>query len=239
MALILVVDDNRELTKTIERALVQEGHEVLIARTGPSALSMMQRYYPDVVVLDILLPEMDGMEVCRQARVHPELTKTPILFLTTRDGIDDILKGFSVGGDDYLTKPFDLRELTARLQALVRRAQNSKPTARTLNAGPLTLDMATHRIHVEDNTVQLTPREYDLLHYLLRRAGTIVPVNRVLQDVWGYEAGSGDPDLVRAHIRNLRLKIELTPSRPAHIKTIPRHGYLIPYRNGSELVNGH
>ncbi|MFQ5858044.1 MAG: response regulator transcription factor [Anaerolineae bacterium] len=234
MALILVVDDNRDLTKTLERALAQEGHEVLTAHSGPAGLSMMQRYQPHVVVLDVLLPDMDGFEVCRQARTLPELAKIPILFLTVKQHIDDVLRGFDAGGDDYLTKPFDLRELTARIYALLRRMNGSKPSMRELKVGPLTLDMATFQVHVGDRTAQLTPREYDLLYYMMRRAGTIVPVQRALQDVWGYEPYAGDPDLVRAHIRNLRLKIEPEPSNPVHIKTVPRHGYMIPYSHPSD-----
>lgn len=229
MALILVVDDNRDLTKTLQRALAQEGHEVLVAHSGPAALSMMQRYQPHVVVLDVLLPDMDGFEVCRQARMQPELARIPILFLTVKQHIEDVLKGFDAGGDDYVTKPFDLRELTARICALLRRMNGSKPSMRELKVDPLTLDMATFQVRVDNRTAQLTPREYDLLYYMMRRAGTIVSVQRALQDVWGYEPYAGDPDLVRAHIRNLRLKIESDPSNPVHIKTVPRHGYIIPY----------
>lgn len=233
MALILVTDDNRDLTKTIERTLAREGHEVLTAHSGPAALSKMQRCQPDAVVLDVALPDMDGFEVCRRARAFPELVETPILFLTVKQHIDDVLKGFGAGGDDYVTKPFDLRELTARIHALLRRANGSESAARELKAGPLTLDLSTHEVHIEDRTQQLTPREYDLLYYMMRRAGTIVSVERALQDVWGYAPEAGDPDLVRAHIRNLRLKIEPAPSNPVHIKTVPRHGYLIPYRNST------
>jgi DNA-binding response OmpR family regulator len=235
MALILIVDSNEDLTKTIERTLTHEGYEVLVAHEGSAGLSTMQRYQPDVVVLDAILPDMDGFEVCRRVRGTPDLMDTSILFLTVKQEIDDVLKGFGAGADDYMTKPFDLRELVARVEALLRRTNSTdKPTMRTLQVGPITLDLVTHQVHIDDRTEQLTPREYDLLHYLMRRAGTIVSVSRALQDVWGYESGAGDPDLLRAHIRNLRLKLEPNPSRPIHIKTVPRHGYLIPYRNGSD-----
>ncbi len=235
MARILVADDNRELTKTLERALSRAGHEVLTAHDGSDALSVMQQNQPDVVVLDIVMPDMNGFEVCRQVRAHPELAQIPILLLTVKQDINDKLKGFNAGADDYVTKPFDLRELTARIDALLRRTSGSGPATQELTVGPITLNLTTHQVRVDDRVERLTPREHDLLLYLMRRTGTIVSVERALQDVWGYPPGAGDPDLVRAHIRNLRLKIEPDPSNPIHIRTVPRHGYLIPYRNGSEM----
>lgn len=236
MALILVADDNRDLAKTVEQALIREGHQVITAHTGSDALAMMQRYRPEAVVLDVVMPDMDGFEVCHQARAAPELAKIPILILSVKQHIDDVLKGFRVGADDYLTKPFDLRELTARIDVLLRRANDSEPATHELRAGPLTLDPASHQVRVDDRTEQLTPRETDLLYYMMQHAGSIVSIKRALQDVWGYAPDAGDPDLVRAHIRNLRVKIEPDPARPIHIKTVPRHGYMIPYRNGTETT---
>lgn len=233
MAQILVADDNRDLVKTLEHALTREGHQVLRAHTGSDALAMIQRYRPDVVVLDVVMPDLDGFQVCQQLRATPELARTPVLFLTVRQQIDDVLKGFKSGADDYVTKPFDLRELAMRIEALLRRTGADEPTARELKVGPITLDLATYQVRVNDRTAQLTPRETDLLCYMMQRAGTIVSIKRALQDVWGYAPDAGDPDLVRAHIRNLRVKIEPDPSHPIHIKTVPRHGYLIPYRDGS------
>ena len=234
MARILVADDNRDLARTIERALKLESHQVIIAHTGSEALSGMHRFQPDVVVLDVVMPEMDGFEVCRQARANPDLARIPILLLTVKAHIDDVVKGFKAGADDYLTKPFDLRELTVRIEALLRRTYASKPTTNQLKVGPLVLDLSTCQIRVDDRTEHLTPRETDLLYYMMQHAGNIVSIKRALQDVWGYTPDAGNPDLVRAHIRNLRVKIEPDPSHPIHIKTVPRHGYLIPYRNGTE-----
>ena len=236
MARILVADDNQDLTKTLDRSLSHEGHQVLCAYTGSDALTMMQQYQPDIVVLDVVMPEMNGLEVCRQARVTPQLNKIPILFLTVRQQIEDVLRGFEAGADDYVTKPFDLRELSMRIDALLRRVDTNEPPTEKLKVGPLTLNMTTHQVHIEDRTEQLTPRETDLLYYMMKRAGTIVSIKRALQDVWRYPSDAGDPDLVRAHIRNLRVKIEPDPSHPIHIKTVPRHGYLIPYRNGTETT---
>lgn len=236
MALILVVDDNHDLVKTVERALMREGHEVIAASSGAVALSLMQQRRPDVIVLDVVMPDMDGFEVCRQIRAHPELGKTPVLFLTVRQEIEDVLKGFQAGGDDYVTKPFDLRELTARIGALLRRANGQKLAPQALKAGPLTLEATTHQVRVGDRPVQLTPREYELLRYMMEHAGAIVPVERLLQNVWRCAPGAGDPDLVRTHIRNLRLKIEPDPAHPVHIKTVPRRGYLIPYRKSLDAT---
>jgi len=234
MARILIADDNRDLTKTIERALKHEDHQVISTHTGSEALSAMQRFQPDVVVLDVVMPEMDGFEVCRQARAAPDLAKIPILLLTVKAHIDDVVKGFKAGADDYVTKPFDLRELTVRIEALLRRTYTNQPATNQLKVGPLVLDLTTCQVSVGDRIEQLTPRETDLLYYMMQHAGSIVSIKRALQDIWGYTPDAGDPDLVRAHIRNLRVKIEPDPSRPVHIKTVPRHGYLIPYRNGSE-----
>lgn len=231
MAQILVADDNQALTRTIQQALVREGHQVLTAHSGQDALSMMRQHHPDVILLDIVLPDLNGFEVCRQARALPELTKTPIIFLSVKQHIDDVLQGFEAGADDYVTKPFDLRELTARIEAVLRHVDGNDSAQPELTAGPLTLDPTTHQVRVDGRTEQLTPREYDLLYYMMQRAGTIVSIEQALQDVWGYAPEAGDPDLVRAHVRNLRLKIEPEPTNPIHIKTIPRRGYLIPYQN--------
>jgi DNA-binding response OmpR family regulator len=209
---------------------------VISVHTGSEALSGMHRFQPDVVVLDVVMPEMDGLEVCRQARATPGLAKIPILLLTVRQHIDDVVRGFRAGADDYLTKPFDLRELTVRIDALLRRANASELTVNEVKVGPLTLDLTTAQVRVGDRIEQLTPREADLLYYMMQHAGSIVSIKRALQDIWGYAPDAGNPDLVRAHIRNLRVKIEPDPSHPIHIKTVPRHGYLIPYRNGSTVT---
>lgn len=236
MAHILVADDNRDLVKTLEHALTRQGHRVIIAHTGSDALRIMRREQPDVVVLDVVMPDMGGLEVCQQARATPELVRIPILLLTVRQQIDDVLKGFRAGADDYVAKPFDLRELSMRIDALLRRTDTGEPATHELKAGPLALDPDSHQVRVDDRTEQLTPRETDLLYYMMQHAGSIVSIKRALRDVWGYAPDAGDPDLVRAHIRNLRVKIEPDPAHPIHIKTVPRHGYMIPYRNGTETT---
>ena len=228
MALVLIADDNRELANTVARALERQGHQVVTAHSGHDALAKIRQHQPDVVILDVVLPDLSGFEICRQVRSTPELASIPILFLTVKQDIDDVLQGFRAGGDDYIKKPFDLRELQARLEALLRRTVNGQIKEAPLRVGNLELNPATREVTVEGRVAQLTPTEYELLRYLLQQAGRIVSVDELLQNVWGYPPETGDPDLVRAHIHNLRQKIEPSPSKPTYIRTIPRHGYLIP-----------
>lgn len=227
MARVLIVDDNRDLAQTIARALERIGHQVFTAYSGREALTRAREHRPDVIVLDVVLPDLDGYEVCRQLRSDPGLATVPVLFLTVKQDIDAVLQGFKAGGDDYLRKPFDLRELQARLEALLRRVVKDRAPEDRLQVGSLVLDPATREAVVEGRRVRLTPKEFELLRYLALHAGRIVSVDELLQSVWGYPPKTGDPDLVRAHIHNLRRKIEPSPSKPTFIKTIPRYGYLL------------
>lgn len=227
MARVLIADDNRDLVRTIARALERAGYQVFTAYSGQEALVRLQERRPDVLILDVVLPDLDGYEVCRRVRSDPELATIPILFLTVKQDIDAVLQGFKAGGDDYLRKPFDLRELQVRLEALLRRAARVQPPQQRLQVGTLRLDPSTREAIIGDRRVHLTPKEFELLRYLVLHAGHIVSVDELLQSIWGYPPQAGDPDLVRAHIHNLRRKIEPTPSKPTFIKTIPRYGYLL------------
>jgi len=227
MTRVLIADDNRDLVQTIARALERAGYQVFTAHSGQEALAQVHQHRPDVIILDVVLPDLDGFEICRRVRSHPELASIPVLFLTVKQEIDAVLQGFKAGGDDYLRKPFDLRELQVRLEALLRRTTNERGVRERLRIGNLELDPATREAIIEGRHVHLTPKEFELLRYLIRHAGRIVSVDELLQSVWGYPPKAGDPDLVRAHIHNLRRKIEPTPSKPTFIKTIPRYGYLL------------
>jgi DNA-binding response OmpR family regulator len=227
MARILVVDDDRDVAGTIERTLKRKDHQVSVAYSGVQALQLIQGQCPDLVVLDIMMPRMDGIEVCQRIRTLPNVASVPILFLTAKGKIEDKIVGFEAGADDYLTKPFDLRELELRVKALLRRSLPTEVPKAPLQVGSLSLDPRTFELSVDNNTLLLTPVEFELLYYLMSHAGEVISTERLLQEVWEYPPGTGDPNLVRAHIRNIRSKIEPAPDNPTYIKTVSRHGYII------------
>lgn len=227
MARILVVDDDRDVAGTIERTLRRRDHEIVVAYSGAQALEKIQKQCPDLVVLDIMMPRMDGIEVCQRIRALPNVATVPILFLTAKSKIEDKIGGFEAGADDYLTKPFDLRELELRVRALLRRSMPTEAPKAPLEIGPLSLDPRTFKLNVNGHVLLLTPVEFELLHYLMKHAGEVISTERLLQEVWEYPPGTGDPNLVRAHIKNIRAKIEPSPADPIYIKTISRHGYIV------------
>ena len=227
MARILVVDDDRDVAGTVERTLRRKAHEVIVAYGGAQALQLIKQQCPDLVVLDIMMPHMNGIEVCQHIRTLPNVASVPILFLTAKGKIDNKIEGFEAGADDYLTKPFDLRELELRVRALLRRSLPAEAPKAPLEVGTLSLDPRTFKLNVDGHVLLLTPVEFELLYYLMKHAGEVISTERLLQKVWEYPPGTGDPNLVRAHIKNLRAKIEPSPTDPIYIKTISRHGYII------------
>jgi DNA-binding response OmpR family regulator len=224
MARILAIDDEETIRDLIRRGLA--GHEVITAPDGPIGLEEAHRSTPDLILLDVTMPKMNGFEVCRRMRATPKLMAIPVIFLTARGTLDDKLEGFDAGADDYVPKPFDMRELEMRVQAVLRRAQ-PYAGAEVLQAGGLTLDVRAREASSDANTTILTPTEFSLLEYMMRRAGEILPTHRLLEEVWDYPPGVGDPALVRMHIRNLREKLEENPSQPQWILTVGRQGYII------------
>jgi len=238
MARILLADDEQDLVWALRHSLSDEGHEVLTAFGGVEALDVARRHRPDLIILDVAMPRLDGLQVCRRLRRDPTLAAVPILFLTVRNAIKDRIKGLDEGGDDYLAKPFDLEELKARVRALLRRARSAPeegpgPEGRgsLLVVGLLTLDLHTRQVRVGEKTVQLTPTEFELLHYLMTHPGEVFSSRQLLRQVWGYPPKSADPTLVRWHIKNLRAKIEPDPAHPVYIRTVPRHGYMFERRD--------
>ena len=226
---ILVVDDDVDVAEAIERTLRRVGHEVLVAHRGADALTLARQRHPSVVVLDIMMPGMTGIEVCRHMRANPDLGDIPILFLTARGEIIDKIEGFEAGADDYLTKPFDLLELDLRVQALLRRTQRhaGQQAVEQIEVGGLVLDCRTFELTTPEHTVLLTPVEFELLHFLMGNPDRVFSADELLQNVWGYPPGTGMPDLVRVHVKNIRDKIEPDPSKPIYLRNILRRGYMI------------
>lgn len=229
MAHILVVDDDVYVADTMQRGLQKRGYEVVTAYNGIEALGLVQEQQPDLIVLDIAMPRMNGIEVCHRLRSDEKTKSIPIIFLTARSMIDDKIEGFEAGADDYLTKPFDIQELELRIKAILRRCQPlpPEPSADILTVGPLSLNRRSFEATIEDRAVLLTPIEFELLHHLMSHPGEVFSSERLLQEVWDYPPGTGDPALVRMHIKNLRSKLEPDTLRPTLIRTISRHGYTV------------
>ena len=239
---ILVVDDEAILVDTIAYNLEQAGYRVITAADGASALEAAHRETPDLVILDIMLPEMDGLEVCRLLRRDKNTATTPILMLTARAEEIDKVVGLEVGADDYVTKPFGRRELLARVRALLRRAdypgaheetpsqsepvQEAPAPSRELVAGPLRIDLPGRRVFGRGEEVELQPKLFDLLVYLARNRGTVLTRDQILHHVWGYDY-AGDTRTVDVHIRWLREKIEEDPASPKLLQTVRGVGYAL------------
>jgi two-component system, OmpR family, response regulator RpaA len=227
MAHILAVDDDPDVLGTIERVLQRENFHVTCVNSGQKALDYLENNnQPDLIILDIIMPEMDGITVCHRVRQDERFTALPILFLTAKGSTDDVVEGLDAGADDYVIKPFDLAELRARVHALLRRGMRGKESTAVLQLGNLRLDSDTYQAHVRDMSVQLTATEHRLLRYFLENTDQALSLSHLLQAVWEYPENTGDPDLVRAHVRNLRAKIEKDPERK-YIRTIHGVGYMI------------
>ncbi len=226
MAKILVVDDERILLDTLRYNLVKAGYEVRTAADGETALRIARQDSPDLVLLDVMLPKIDGFDVCRTLRQESAI---PILMLTARDEEVDKVLGLELGADDYLTKPFSMRELMARVKALLRRAEmvhpeEDPPAAKPLREGDLEVDLVSHRAAREGETLHLKPKEFDLLAFLMSHRGQAFSRDQLLQQVWGYDY-AGDTRTVDVHVRWLREKVERDPSNPRLIETVRGVGY--------------
>lgn len=221
MATVLIADDDRKIIDMLRRTLAYEGYHVVTASDGLEALSQAQSQRPDVVILDWLMPGLDGIEVARRIR---QADPTPILMLTARDAIDDRVQGLDSGADDYLVKPFASAELLARVRALLRRTEGSS-SERPLSYADLSLDPVTRETRRGDRNFNLSPKEFDLLAYLLRHPRQVLPRDRILQDVWGYDFG-GDGNVLEVYIGYLRTKTE-AGGEPRLIQTVRGVGYVL------------
>jgi DNA-binding response OmpR family regulator len=229
---ILLIDDDEEVLGTLSRALKPQGYEVQQARSGAEGLRKIQDRIPDLLILDIMMPGMDGLEVCRMIRNDNEYNRLPILFLSARDSTDEVVEGLDMGGDDYIVKPFEITELNARVRALLRRTiRDAMGEQVVLQVGDLILDSTSHQLELSEKIIHLTSTEHRLLRYLMEHVNQALSPTHLLQVVWGYPPDAGDPDLVRAHIRNLRAKIEPDSRDPRYIRTVHSVGYMISDQN--------
>ncbi|MBC8162391.1 MAG: response regulator transcription factor [Roseiflexaceae bacterium] len=231
---ILVVDDEPDLIWAVRYSLQDEGYEVSTAANGAVGLRLARAHRPDLVILDVAMPEMDGMAFCRQIRRDPGLAAVPVLFLSMQSAVEDRISGLEEGGDDYLAKPFDLRELKARVRALLRRERvvpappaKLNPPHAALVVGALALDLDTRTVQIDQKSIALTPAEFDLLRFMMANPDKVFSSAHLLTHVWGYAPEVTDPSLVRWHIRNLRAKLAPAPDAPVYIRTVPRHGYML------------
>ncbi len=243
---ILVVEDDDTVALTIERCLRRENYKVTLASSGVQGLQLARRRIPDMVLLDVVMPGMDGFAVCKEMRADPILSQVPIIFLTARSKDEDRITGFLAGGDDYLGKPFNLDELILRIRAVLRRtqlavtagkppveltgavSQTSNNSHRDIKIKGYALNVRTFEVTTPRGVkILLTPVQYDLLFHFMTHPGEIFSPSRLLDEIWDYPSDAGSPDLVRVHIKNLRMRVEENPSTPTFIETIPGYGYTI------------
>lgn len=219
---LLVADDETTLLKGIKFNLENEGYEVSTATDGEQALELARSEVFDLILLDVMMPKLDGMEACRRIR---EFSTVPIMMLTAKSEDADKLMGFESGADDYLTKPFNILELKARVRALLRRASGTRrETSETLTQGRIMLDLRSRMAQIEGKPVELTAKEYDLLALLMQNPRRVYSRESLMNIVWGYTY-AGDPRTVDVHIRRLREKLEENPAKPVYILTKWGVGY--------------
>ena len=228
MSKVLVVEDDPTILETVAYNLERDGHHVLTAADGVVGLELARAEHPDLVVLDVMLPGMSGLDVCRILRQEQTV---PILMLTARDAEADKIQGLDLGADDYITKPFSMRELRARVTSALRRDQLSREAGAeqrvegdTLEGGGIVVDLVAHEVTVRGEPVTLRPREFELLEYLMRHPGQALSREMILESVWGYSY-AGETRTVDVHVRWLREKVESEPAAPAHIQTVRSVGY--------------
>lgn len=236
---ILVVDDEAVLLETIAYNLEQAGYQVTTAADGATALEAARREKPDLIILDLMLPVIDGLEVCRRLRREDDLANTLILMLTAKSEEIDKVVGLEVGADDYVTKPFGRHELLARVRALLRRLNKASVTSeenvqksadeevrrpRILEAGPIRIDLDGRQVYCRGQEIEFQPKQFDLLKYLVQNRGTVLTRDQLLQNVWGYDY-VGDTRTVDVHVRWLREKLEEDPANPRLIQTVRGVGY--------------
>jgi two-component system alkaline phosphatase synthesis response regulator PhoP len=221
---ILVVDDDQEIVRLLRAYLERDGYQVLAAYDGEKALHILRHEHPDLVVLDLMLPDRDGWEVTRIVRGDPALAATPIIMLTARIEDQDKIAGLEIGADDYVTKPFNPREIVARVRAVLRRAQEGLSAPRVIQFGELVIDLAAHQVLVQGITLTLTPSEFGLLRALAEQPGYALTRLQLIEKGLGYSY-EGLERTIDSHIKNLRRKLEVAGIEPAIVETVFGIGY--------------
>jgi two-component system response regulator MprA len=227
-SIVLVIDDEENIIDLITLGLKYEGFEVEAAGDGEEGIAAAQRTNPVFIILDWILPDMDGLEVCRRLRTNPTTQNIPILLLTAKDEVGSRVEGLNTGADDYLTKPFNFEELVARIRAILRRLNHNATAEKSqiLQVGDLQLNMATHEVTRAGRLIDLTVTEYNLLHLFMSHPGQVLDRQTILNQVWGYDF-LGETNIIEVYVRYLREKIEDSPSTPCFIQTIRGVGYIL------------
>ena len=229
MTKILVVDDDDSINELIKINLELSGYDVISAFDGLQGFTLAKQELPDLIVLDVMMPDVDGYTVAKRVRENASTAEIPILMLTAMGQLEDKVKGFDIGVDDYLVKPFEMDELKVRVRALLKRVNaipESLATKEILTVGDITLLPETYSVKINDKTAKLTPIEFDILNLLVQNHDCMVSSAKLLQDIWGYAPGD-DVETIRVHIRHLREKIEINPADPRYITVVWGKGYKI------------
>lgn len=222
MSRILIIEDEKKIARFLELELAHEGYEVRTAHDGRTGLEQALQWQPDLMILDLMLPELSGIEVCRRLRHESDL---PIIMLTAKDDVSDKVMGLDMGADDYMTKPFAIEELLARIRVGLKKRRVPATPSTVLTAGKLRLDAASYAVSYDGTPISLTKKEFDLLRYLMQHKGQAVTRDALLSDVWGYDY-AGDTNVVDVYIRYLRHKID-EPFQIKTIHTIRAVGYML------------
>ena len=224
MSTILVVDDEEPIQELLRFNLEKAGYLVCVAKDGQEVLDRVEKEQPDLIVLDVMLPGMDGLEVCQRLRLNPKFQQIPIIMLTAKGEEIDKVLGLEIGADDYMTKPFSPRELLARIKARLRSRNLPKEEEGQIVRGELRIDVKGFRVFVRGEETELTPKEFELLRVFAAHPGKVYSRDELLERIWGYEY-DGDTRTVDVHVRHLRLKVERDPSNPEYIETLRGIGY--------------
>ncbi len=231
MSKILVVDDDKAINELIKINLELFGYDVITAFDGIQGFTLAKQELPDLIILDVMMPDVDGYTVAKRVRENQNTKNIPILMLTALNMLEDKVKGFDIGVDDYLVKPFEMEELKVRVRALLKRINaipESLATKEILTIGDITLLPETYSVKIQDRIAKLTPIEFDILNLLLQNHDCMVPSSKILQDIWGYSP-EDDVETIRVHIRHLRIKISKVANGKEYIETIYGGGYrLLP-----------